>query len=73
MTLDVRFLGPWQTPWWEDGADKGPRTRAGLVATTTINRKDSGVNWNDVMDRGGLVVSDDVDLTIDAEAILKSP
>ena len=73
VTLDVRFLGQWQTPWWEDGADKGPRTRAGFVATTTINRKDFGVNWNDVMDRGGLVVSDDVDLTIDAEAILKSP
>lgn len=71
VTLDVRYQGQWKTPWWEDGVDKGPRARAGFVATTRINRKDFGVNWNDVMDRGGLVVSDDVDLTLDAEAILE--
>ena len=33
-TLDVRYLGQWQTPWWEDGVDKGPKTRAGFVAKT---------------------------------------
>lgn len=71
VTLDVRYLGQWQTPWWEDGVDKGPKTRAGFLATTRINRKDFGVNWNGVLDRGGLVVSDDVDITIDAEAILQ--
>jgi polyisoprenoid-binding protein YceI len=70
-TLDVRSLGQWQTPWWEDGVDKGPKTRAGFLATTRINRKDFGVNWNGVLDRGGVVVSDDVDITIDAEAILQ--
>ena len=69
VTLDVRYLGQWQTPWWENGVDKGPRTRAGFLATTRINRKDFGVNWNGALDRGGLVVSDDVDITIDAEAI----
>jgi polyisoprenoid-binding protein YceI len=68
-TLDVRYLGQWQTPWWENGVDKGPKTRAGFLATTRINRKDFGVNWNGTLDRGGLVVSDDVDITIDAEAI----
>jgi len=71
VTLNVHYLGQWQTPWWEDGVDKGPRTRAGFVATTRINRKDFGVNWNGMLDRGGLVVSDDVDLTIDAEAVLE--
>jgi polyisoprenoid-binding protein YceI len=69
VTLDVRYLGQWETPWWEDGVDKGPKTRAGFLATTRINRKDFGVNWNGVLDRGGVVVSDDVILTIDAEAI----
>jgi polyisoprenoid-binding protein YceI len=69
VTLDVRYLGQWDTPWWENGVDKGPRTRAGFLATTRINRKDFGVSWNGVMDRGGLVVSDDVDITLDAEAI----
>ncbi len=68
-TLDVRFLGQWETPWWEDGVDKGPRTRAGFLARTRINRKDFGVNWNGTLDRGGVVVGDEVDITIDAEAI----
>ena len=51
--------------------DRGPRIRAGFVATTRINRKDFGVNWNDTLDRGGIVVGDDVYITIDAEAILE--
>ena len=25
VTLDVHYLGQWQTPWWEDGVDKGPK------------------------------------------------
>jgi polyisoprenoid-binding protein YceI len=73
VALDVRHLGQWQTPWWEDGVDKGPRIRAGFLATGRINRKDFGVNWNGTLDRGGVVVGDDVDLTLDAEAILESP
>jgi polyisoprenoid-binding protein YceI len=71
VSLDVRHLGQWKTPWWEDGVDKGPKTRAGFLATTRINRKDFGVNWNGTLDRGGVVVSDDVHVTIDAEAILQ--
>ncbi|MGH9315513.1 MAG: YceI family protein [Thermoanaerobaculia bacterium] len=70
-TLDVRSLGQWQTPWWENGVDKGPRTRAGFLATTRINRQDFGVRWNGSLDRGGIVVSDEVEITIDAEAILE--
>ena len=71
VTLDVRSLGQWQTPWWEDGVDKGPKTRAGFVATARINRLDFGVKWNGALDRGGVVVGNDVDITIDAEAILQ--
>ncbi len=71
VILDVRYLGQWQTPWWEDGVDKGPKTRAGFLATTRINRQDFGVRWNGVLDRGGVVVSDEVEITIDAEAILE--
>jgi polyisoprenoid-binding protein YceI len=69
VTLDVRYLGQWETPWWEKGVDKGPKTRAGFLATTRINRKDFGVSWNGTLDRGGIVVSNEVDITIDAEAI----
>jgi polyisoprenoid-binding protein YceI len=70
LTLHVHFLGTWQTPWWEGGVDKGPKTRAGFVATGRLNRKDFGVNWNSMLDHGGVVVGDDVDITLDAEAIL---
>jgi polyisoprenoid-binding protein YceI len=71
VELDVHYLGQWPTPWWEDGVDKGPKTRAGFVAKTSINRQDFGVSWNDTMDRGGIVVSNTVEITIDAEAILE--
>ncbi len=72
VVLNVRYLGQWETPFWEDGADKGPKTRAGFVATTTLNRHDYGVSWNPEMPRGGAVVGDLVEITIDAEAILES-
>ncbi|HEV7746329.1 MAG TPA: YceI family protein [Pyrinomonadaceae bacterium] len=71
-TLNVSYLGQWKTPWWEDGVDKGPRTRAGFLATTRINRHDFGVSWQDMMDRGGIVVGDEIDITIDVEAILEN-
>ncbi len=69
--LKVHYLGQWKTPWWEDGVDKGPRTRAGFLAETTINRHNFGVSWNSLLDKGGVVVSDMVEITIDAEAILE--
>jgi len=69
--LRVVYLGQWQTPWWENGVDKGPKTRAGFTATTTINRRDFGVSWNAPLDDGGMVVGEIVEITIDAEAILE--
>jgi polyisoprenoid-binding protein YceI len=75
-SLTVRYLGQWQTPWWEqeggEWVDKGPRLRAGFVATTEINRHDFGVSWNDTMDRAGVVVGDTVSITIDVEAVRDS-
>jgi len=71
VCLNVSYLGRWETPWWEDGVNKGPKTRAGFVATTKINRQDFGVSWQDTMDRGGIVVGNEIDITIDAEAILE--
>jgi polyisoprenoid-binding protein YceI len=75
VELNVSYLGEWLTPWWEEEGgkwvDKGPRVRAGFVAKTRINRHDFGVSWNDVVDRGGVVVGNTIDITIDAEAILE--
>jgi len=67
--LKVDYLGPWATPWWEDGVDKGPKTRAGFLARTMINRHDFDVSWNSTLDKGGVVVGNEVEITIDAEAI----
>lgn len=69
VVLDARFLGTWQTSWWEDGVDKGPKTRAGFTARTRIDRYDFGVNWNSALPDGGFVVSRDVEIILDAEAI----
>jgi polyisoprenoid-binding protein YceI len=67
--LDVDYLGTWQTPFWVDGADRGPVARAGFTARTVVNRDDFGVSWNSALDRGGMVVGNEVVITIDVEAI----
>ncbi|WP_405592068.1 YceI family protein [Streptomyces sp. NBC_01092] len=72
VAFDVTYLGQWDTPWWEDGRDRGPRRRAGFKATTRINRHDFGVSWNDVVERGGVVVSSMVDVVVDIEAVLEA-
>lgn len=43
--------------------------RAAVNATTKINRQDFGVKWNSTIDGGGVVVGDEVNITIDAEMI----
>ena len=72
VALDVHYLGQWETPWWEDGMDKGPKTRAGFLATARVDRHDFGVSWNSSLERSGVVVGHEVLITIDAEAILES-
>lgn len=44
-------------------------TRIGLSATTKINRKDFGLAWNGLLETGGLVVGDEVHITLDVEFI----
>jgi polyisoprenoid-binding protein YceI len=45
--------------------------RAAASATTKVNRQDFGVKWNATLDNGGVVVGDDVSITIDVEMIHK--
>jgi len=45
----------------------GGKTVQGLTATTKINRKDFGLNWNQAIEAGGVLVGDDVQITIEAE------
>lgn len=46
-------------------------TRAGASATTKISRKDFGIMWNQPMETGGVIVGDEVAISIDVEAIKK--
>src|SRR3989304_5401512 len=43
------------------------KTRVGGVASTKINRKDFGLTWNKAIETGGVVVGDEVEITIDTE------
>ena len=45
------------------------KTRVGGVASTKINRKDFGLTWNKAIETGGVVVGDEVEITIDIEII----
>ncbi|MBU1936238.1 YceI family protein [bacterium] len=44
-------------------------TRTGVTVTTTINRKDFGLNWNKALETGGVLVADEVKITIEAELV----
>jgi polyisoprenoid-binding protein YceI len=43
--------------------------RAGFEATTTVNRKDFGINWNKALDQGGFMLGDDVEIALNIEAV----
>jgi len=42
-------------------------SKAGFTAKTTINRQDFGVSWNKIIDGGGLLVGNDVEITLELE------
>jgi polyisoprenoid-binding protein YceI len=55
------------------GESKDPwgNIRKGATATTKINRKDYGLKWNQTLETGGVLVGDDVDITLEVEMIKK--
>jgi polyisoprenoid-binding protein YceI len=61
VTLDVTFEGRAKDPWGND--------RAGFSATGKINRRDFGLNWNQALEAGGVVVGDEVKMTLDVEIV----
>jgi len=64
VVLDVESTG---TPV----TDPMGNTRAGASATTKISRKDFGLTWNQPLETGGVMVGDEVAISIDVEAIKK--
>jgi len=65
VTLPVTYLGT--------AKDQRGNEHAGFELNTKLNRKDFGIDWNKTLDSGGLMLSDDVDVTIDLETIKKAP
>ncbi len=63
VTVDVE--GP--TP---EIKDPGGKMRRGATGTTKINRKDFGITWNRTLDTGGLVVGDEVNISLEVELIM---
>ncbi len=53
--------------------DPSGSTKLGGMATTQLHRKDFGLEWNKVLETGGVAVGDDVDVTIDVELVKKAP
>lgn len=67
VTLAVELLGSGEVSM--GGSSMG--TRAGFIATTTVNRKDYGINWNKVLDNGGAMLGEDVEIVLNIEAMEK--
>jgi polyisoprenoid-binding protein YceI len=51
------------------GKDPWGNTRMGLSAATKINRKDYGLTWNAALETGGILVGDEVTITLDVEFV----
>lgn len=69
VVLDVTYQGRWRTAFWDDGENKGEMRRIGFAATGKLNRHDFGVSWQDELPGGGLVVSNEIRLALNVEAI----
>ncbi|MBI5097327.1 MAG: polyisoprenoid-binding protein [Nitrospirae bacterium] len=65
ITLKGSFNGATKDPWGD--------TRAGFTGEGKLNRKDFGMNWNKVLDNGGVVVGDEVLIKLDIECIKAKP
>jgi polyisoprenoid-binding protein YceI len=63
VTLPVQFNG--------FGKDARGNERAGFAVEYTLDRKDYGITWNRVLDEGGVLLGDDVKVTIDLEMVKK--
>lgn len=61
IELKGNFLGAGTDPWGG--------TRVAFEASTKVNRKEYGLNWNAVLETGGFLVSDEVEITLEVQAV----
>ena len=63
VVFDAEFLG--SSTVSIEGKSWG--AKAGFSATTVVNRQDYGIKWNKALDNGGMMVGDDVTITLNIE------
>ena len=63
IALEGEFLGEGPDPWGG--------TRVAFEAGTKVNRKDFGLNWNVALEAGGWLVSEDVEIVLEVQAVLQ--
>jgi polyisoprenoid-binding protein YceI len=61
VALNVEHGGEGKDPWGNE--------RIAFSATTAIDRKDFGLGWNQVLEAGGVLVGDKVQIELDVQAI----
>jgi polyisoprenoid-binding protein YceI len=69
VPMDVSYLGQWATPWWVGDENAGTIRRMGFKGQARVNRHDFGVSWQDELPGGGRVVSAEIQLDFDVEAV----
>ena len=62
VVLNLEVHGVGKDPWGN--------VRAGFTAITKINRKDFGLTWNEIVEGGQVLVGEEVEITLEVEAIL---
>jgi polyisoprenoid-binding protein YceI len=61
VTLDTVYEGQGRDPWGNE--------RVSFSATAKFDRRDFGLTWNAALETGGVLVSNDIKITIEAQAI----
>ena len=61
VVFDVEVEGFQKDPW-------GNR-KAGFSASTRVNRRDFGLTWNQALETGGLLVGDEIKISLDVQLL----
>jgi polyisoprenoid-binding protein YceI len=61
VVLDARYEGRGNDPWGGE--------RAGFSASTKIDRREWGLTWNAALETGGILVSNDLDIELQVQAV----
>lgn len=64
VVFEVEYAGTAVDPWGNE--------RMAFAASTSIRRKDYGLTWNQVLEAGGVLIGDKIDIELDVQAIKTS-